>query len=296
VGKTVLAVKLALTFGGEVINADSRLFYRGFDIGTAKPSVEDRSGVPHHLMDFLDPDESFSLASFLDTARAAVSGITARGRLPILTGGTGQYVWGLVEGWEVPRVPPDPALRRKLEQELAEQGVTALYARLRETNPEAAAAVDARNPRRVMRALERSLAGAEGPALPRKAAEPPFDAFIIGLTLPRRALYERIDRRIDAMVSAGWADEVRRLLSSGTPRAASAMSSIGYREMASQIAGEMTLDEAVAAAKRATRRLVRHQYNWFKLSDPRIYWLEAGGQMVQRAQAAVHGWMLTGRP
>ena len=296
-GKSALAVDLALEFCGEVVNADSRLFYRGFDIGTAKPGAGERRGVPHHLIDILGPHESFSLASFLDAARDAIAGIPPRGRLPFVAGGTGQYVWGLLEGWDVPRVPPDAVLRRSLEQEAASSGVEALYERLRQADPEAAAKVDRRNPRRLIRAIERAAAAgkSDGHARPGKAAIPPFDALVIGLTLPRPELYERIDRRIDAMVAAGWADEVRKLLGAGVPRDASAMSSIGYREMAAHVAGEMTLEDAAAAAKRATRRLVRHQYNWFKLDDPRIVWLAAGPDAGPAAAVAVRAWQREGR-
>lgn len=293
-GKSALAVELALTFSGEVINADSRLFYRGFDVGTAKPSLHERRGVTHHLIDCLRPDESFNLASFLDATRGLIGEIAVRGRLPILAGGTGQYVWGLIEGWDVPKAPPDEELRRGLEKQLAEKGVDSLHARLRAADPAAAAAVDAKNPRRGIRALERAAAGLEGGG-PRKAAEPPYDVFVIGLTMPRPELYKQVDRRIDAMVAAGWVEEVRRLIGSDVPPEAHAMSSIGYREMAAHIARDMTLAEAVAAAKKATRRLVRHQYNWFKLADPRVRWLEPGSDLSNRAKAAVQAWLLTGR-
>ncbi len=291
-GKSALAVELALAFQGEIINADSRLFYRGFNIGTAKPSFQERRGVTHHLIDCLGPDESFNLASFLDATRALIGEITGRGGLPILAGGTGQYVWGLLEGWDVPKVAPDEALRSELERQLAEQGVAALHARLHEADPAAAAAVDAKNPRRVIRALERAAAGLEGGNAQRRAAEPPYDALVIGLTIPRLALYGLIDRRIDAMADAGWVEEVRGLIGSGVPTDAPAMSGIGYREMTAHVAGELTLAQAVAAAKKATRRLVRHQYNWFKLADPRVKWLESGPDLASRAKAAVQDWLL----
>ncbi len=285
-GKSALAVDIALQFDGEVINADSRLFYRGLDIGTAKPSAAEERGVPHHLIDILGPYESFSLASFLDLARAVISDVTGRGRLPVLVGGAGQYVWGLLEGWDVPRVPPNAELRADLERGVQERGVESLYKRLVSLNPEAAASVDSRNPRRVARALEMALS--EQPVVrPRKAAAPPYDALVIGLTMPRPSLYARVDRRIDRMVAAGWVDEVRSLLARGAYRDAPAMTGIGYREIASHLAGEMTLEEAVAAARKATRRLIRHQYNWFKLSDPRILWLDAGPGARGRAVEAV---------
>lgn len=294
-GKSALAVDLALEFGGEVINADSRLFYRGFDIGTAKPDLVQRRGVPHHLIDILGPGESFSLAEFLGAAGQQVADIGGRGRLPVLVGGTGQYVWGLLEGWEVPKALPDGRLRRELEAELAEKGVGSLHARLQHADARAAAAVDPKNPRRVIRALERAAAGLGGWEEPKKAAEQPYDAFVIGVTMPRAEHYARLDARIDAMVAAGWVEEVRGLVGRGVPLESPAMSSIGYRELAAHLRGELALDAAVAAAKKATRRLVRHQYNWFKLGDGRITWLQAGPAAAQEASGHVRRW-LTGKP
>ena len=161
-GKSALAIKMARRFGGEIVNADSRLLYRGFDIGTAKPTPDKRFGVPHHLVDVLDPDDSYSLAAFLDDSRRLIGEITSRGRLPIVVGGTGQYAWGLLEGWDVPRVGPDAELRRYLEEQLDNEGLDSLVAQLLDLDPEAAETIDLRNPRRVMRAIERARAGEPG--------------------------------------------------------------------------------------------------------------------------------------
>ena len=222
VGKSALALELAETLGGEIVSADSRQVYRCMDVGTAKPSATDRARVPHHLVDVVDPDQEYSFALFLRQAAAAIRNIRARGRLPILAGGSGQYVWGLLEGWTPPSVPPDPDLRRRLEAQAQERGYAALHARLREIDPEAAARIDPRNVRRVVRALEVACAarrrGEAHPASPRKKESPPFDSLVLGLYMDRQALYQRIDRRVDAMIEAGWLDEVRGAAPEGLHR------------------------------------------------------------------------------
>ena len=290
-GKSALAIELARRFDGEIINADSRLLYRGLDIGTAKPSPDERLDVPHHLVDVLDPGDSYSLATFLDDTRRLVEEITSRGRLPILVGGTGQYAWGLLEGWDVPRVGPDVGLRRSLEEQLENEGLESLVSHLIELEPEAAETIDLRNPRRVMRAIERARAGEPGTGGLLSPGPPPYDALVIGLTADRQLLYERVDARIDRMAEQGWADEVQGLLAAGVGDNSPGMSAIGYRGMARHVRGEITLDELKAAVQKATRTLVRRQYNWFKLTDPRIAWIEAGPDAVSRASELTGGWL-----
>jgi len=294
-GKTAAGVAVSKAVGGEVVNADSRLFYRGFDIGTAKPIEAEREGVPHHLIDFLEPADSFSLAEYVERAGETVQEIACRGAVPVLVGSTGQYVWGLLEGWQVPPVPPDWGLRAKLEAEAAEHGYEALHARLREIDPDAASRVDPRNVRRVIRALEVAGARESAPPGASKTTTPPFDPLILGLTMPREALYERADSRIDEMIGRGWIDEVERLLEAGVPPDAPAMSGIGYRDLAAHLAGTVSLDEAVTSAKRATRRLIRHQYGWFRLSDDRIRWLEAGAEAAGQAARMAGEWLGAGQ-
>jgi len=289
VGKTALALQLAREFNGEIINADSRLFYRGLDIGTAKPTPEEIASAPHHLVDCLDPDESMSLASFVDLALDAIKEINERGRLPILVGGTGQYVWALVEAWDVPRVEPDQALRRELEAVAESEGHEALGARLRALDPEAADRIDSRNVRRVVRAIEVAIARSVAPEPP-ESDNPAFDALLIGLTARRELIYERVDGRIDQMIAGGWLDEVKGLLTAGDFAAWSASSSIGYRELISHLNEESTLDEAIALTKKSTRRLVRHQYGWFKLSDERINWSDVEDDPTDEISALVRGW------
>ena len=290
-GKSALAIEMARRFDGEVINADSRLLYRGLDIGTAKPSPDERRGVPHHLVDVLDPNDSYSLAAFLDDARRLVEEITSRGRLPVVVGGTGQYAWGLLEGWDVPRVGPDAELRRQLEEQLGNEGLDSLVTHLNELDPEAAETIDLRNPRRVMRAIERARAGEPGTGGVLSPDRPPYDALVIGLTAERQSLYERVDERIDRMVEQGWADEVQGLLAAGVGDDDPGMSAIGYRDIARHVRGEISLEEVKAAVQKATRTLVRRQYNWFKPNDPRIAWLEAGPDAISQACELTASWL-----
>lgn len=289
-GKTTVGLELAAELGGEIVNADSRLFYRGFDIGTAKPTLADRRRVRHHLIDILAPGQTLGLAAFIDAARAAICQIAAGGQVPVLVGGTGQYVWGLLEGWEVPRVPPDEALRSKLEREARDQGSKAVYARLAAVDAGAAARIDPRNVRRVIRAIE--IANAIGPSNAHAKAETqPYRSFVIGLTTDRPELYRRADSRIDRMIESGWLDEVRRHLNAGVDPEAPAMAAIGYRELAAHVRGESSIDDAVRATRQATRRLIRHQYNWFRKDDPRIFWIEIGRSAAARALEAVRPWL-----
>lgn len=291
VGKSALALHLATEFGGEIVNADSRQFYRGLDIGTAKPSAEDLAAVPHHLIDCLDPSESMTLAGFLDLALGAIKGISARGRLPILVGGTGQYVWALVEGWDVPRVEPDQALRLELEGVAEAEGHQALETRLRALNPDAADRIDSRNVRRMIRAIEVTMAPSAAPEREREDVSSGLNALLIGLTARREFIYERVDRRIDEMIANGWLSEVRGLMASGDFAAWPSSSSIGYRELISHLQYVRNLDEAIALTKKSTRRLVRHQYGWFKLTDERIKWHDVEDEPVAEISTLVRDWM-----
>jgi tRNA dimethylallyltransferase len=294
VGKSAMALDIASTVGGEIVNVDSRLFYRGFDIGTAKPSSSDLARTPHHLIDVLEPEERMGLYQFIESATGVIEDIDRR-RLPVLVGGTGQYLWGLLEGWEVPRVPPDEALRKELEEMASSRGSDALFSLLEEADPGAAWRIDSRNIRRVIRAIE--VARALGPGAGKgRAEDSPFENLVIGLTMPRSDIYERIDRRIDGMIEAGWLQEVAALLEQGVDPKSSSFAAIGYRELAAHLSGERSLDEAVALARRASRRLVRQQYGWFPLDDPRIHWLDADSGAEERGIDLIRRWMgLDGR-
>ncbi len=287
-GKSGLAIALARRFDGEVINADSRQVYVGMDIGTAKPTPEERGGVLHHLFDIVRPDEPFSLGRWLELARETLESIWRRGRLPIVVGGTGQYLWALLEGWTVPRVPPRPDLRRRLEEQARQEGAEALYRELAQRDPAATAFVDPRNLRRVIRALEVMEATGRPFSEQRRRDGPPFPYLAIGLWLPRRELYRRIDQRVEEMVRRGLVEEVRRLLDAGYSPDLPAMSSIGYKEMCQHLQGELSLKEAMERIRAGTHRLVRHQENWFRRSDPRIRWLRADApDLVEEASRLV---------
>jgi tRNA dimethylallyltransferase len=290
-GKTTLGIELARRLDGEIVGADSRQVYRGMDIGTAKPAAAEQKAATHHLIDIVDPDEPFSLGTWLNLAKEALEDIWSLGRQPVLAGGTGQYVWALVEGWRVPRVAPNAELRDELQSRSAEE----LLAELRRVDPEAESYIDPRNVRRVIRALEVQAETGQAFSYWRTKEPPEFEAQIIGLRVEREELYGRIDRRVDAMVEAGFVDEVRSLLDAGYSRELPSMSGIGYAEMCAHIAGEMTLDEAVERTKTGTHRLARHQNAWFKTGDERIQWIEAVEGVAATALQRIEGGHATGR-
>ena len=274
VGKSQLALHLAQTFNGEIVSADSRQVYRHMDIGTAKPSPQELALVPHHLINIVNPDEDFSLAQYQELACQAIDDIQRRNKLSLLVGGSGLYVWSVLEGWGIPEVPPDPAFRHSLEEETAVAGKAELYQQLMEVDPVAGQRIDRRNIRRVIRALEvhRST---ETPfsQLQHKQA-PPFDILIIGLTTDRNELYHGIDQRVDKMVEQGMVEEVKKLLAMGSDFELPAMSGIGYKQIGAFLRGESTLPSAIQQIKFETHRLVRHQYAWFRLKDNRIRWFD----------------------
>ena len=287
-GKTALAIELARQLGGEIVNADSRQVYRGMDIGTAKPTPAEQGAARHWLIDVASPDEQFTLATFLDLANAALDDIWSRGRLPIVVGGTGQYVWALLEGWRVPRVPPNRELRAELEERARHEGAGSLLDELRAIDPAGAAAIDAANPRRIIRAIEVTRATGRPYSEWRRRDAPSFDARIIGLRMERSALYRRIDERVDAMLAAGLVDEVGRLNAAGYGCELPSLASIGYREVCEHLHGDLTLDAAAERIKTETHRLARMQHTWFRADDERIVWLDAlAPDLVERAVEAV---------
>lgn len=264
VGKTALAVALAREVGGEIVSADSRQVYRRMDIGTAKPTPAQRAAAPHHLLNLVEPDDTFSLAEFCEQARAALDDIAARGRRPLLVGGTGQYLAALLEGWRVPRVPPHAEFRARLEEEARTQGVAALYRRLQERDPEAAARILPGNLRRIIRALEVGEFGGEPFSRQRRREKPPYSFLVLGLTMERPALYARVDARAEAMVRQGLVEEVRGLLAAGYGWDLPAMSGLGYAQFRSYLEGRQSLEEAVARLKFDTHAFIRRQYTWFR--------------------------------
>jgi tRNA dimethylallyltransferase len=274
-GKTRLAVELAeLRTGFEAINADSRQVYRHMDIGTAKPTAAEQTVLPHHLIDVVDPDEPFGLATWLGLANEALRAVWERGGVPVLVGGTGQYVWALLEGWRVPEVPPQDSLRRQLAGRRPQE----LLAELRRIDPESHEFIQPQNVRRVIRALEVFHATGKPFSYWRTKERPAFEWLALGLRLSREELYARIDARVGAMIASGFVDEVRKLREMGNGRELPAMSGIGYGEMCAYLDGEITLQEAVARTKIGTHRLARHQNAWFKAGDQRIHWLDGAAK------------------
>ena len=289
IGKTTLAVKLSLALAEdgnlacEIVSADSRQIYRMMDIGTAKPTSQELAAVPHHLVDIVPPDYIVTLAEFQERAYRAIDDIHARGRLPLLVGGTGQWVKAVVEGWGIPRVPPDRAIRARLEAEAEKKGTEALHARLATVDPEAAARIDFRNLRRVIRALEVYEKTGVPISTHQKRKPPPYRILQVGLTMPREALYLRIDDRINAMFQKNLRQEVKVLREQGYSWQLPAMSGLGYRQFEPYFQGQISLDEVAASIKKETRRFIRQQYTWFRLDDETIWWVdvsEAGFEAV----------------
>ena len=283
VGKSKLALELAADFEAEIVNADSRQVYRYMDIGTNKPTREEQKLVPHHLIDVVNPDDDFTLADYLQRAYQAIENVQQRGKLPLLVGGSGLYVWSLIEGWIIPGVPPDQKLRRELEATAREQGGDILYQRLREIDPAGAAKIDPRNIRRLIRALEIYQSSGQLPSSVRRKQAPHFSTLIIGLTLERSELYRRIDSRVDRMMEEGLVKEVTRLMQRGYGLSLPSMSGIGYKQVGDFLSGKVSLSEAVEKIKYETHRLARHQGAWFRLDDARIRWLDAD---LSRSKAA----------
>lgn len=278
VGKTELAIQLAERLNGEIVSVDSRLFYRGMNIGTAKPSSEEMARVPHHLIDIVAPDETLSLAVFQKMAREIIAEIRKRGKLPFLVGGTGQYIRAVTEGWTPPEVKPDTRLRNVLEKLENEKGKEWLYAKLQTLDSKAASNIDLRNVRRTIRALEVVLTTGRKFSEQRGQSGSPYHLITIGLTRPRAELYQRVDERIEKMFADGLLDEVKGLLELGYSPALPSMSAIGYRECVRVVKGELNTEQAKAEMKRLTRVFVRRQANWFKESDPQIRWFNPANE------------------
>jgi len=291
VGKSELAIQLAEQLNGEIISADSRLFYRGMDIGTAKPSSVDRQRIPHHLIDVANTDQTWSLGVFQQQARRAIQDVNDRGKLPFLVGGTGQYIWAVVEGWQVPPVQPDPHLRDALLHWADEIGPGELHHRLEIIDPSGAALIDPTNLRRTIRALEVSLSSGVRFSEQRRRGVSPYNTLLVGLTRPRSELYQRIDERIQTMLSQGFVEEVRSLLAQGFSPNLPTLSAIGYGEIVSYLQGRSSLEEAVTQMKRRSRIFVRRQANWFKTSNAEIHWFQAGPDTAAQIGSLIQGWL-----
>jgi tRNA dimethylallyltransferase len=272
-GKSSAAIDVATRFDGEVVSIDSRYLYRGLDIGTAKPTLEEQRQVPHHLIDILDPEDDYSLALFQRDAYAAIDDILRRHRLPVLAGGSPLYVRAVIEGWRIPEAPPNSAFREQMQQFADQHGPDALHRRLAAIDPVAAERTPSQNIRRVIRALEihhqtgKRMSDLEG------KEPPPWDILRIGLHIEREKLFERIDQRVEQMLEQGLLGEVRALIEAGISPACTAMRSIGYQEVVPYLRGEYDYAEMVERIKFATHRYVRHQITWLR-KTPEIHWLD----------------------
>ncbi|MCP4692757.1 MAG: tRNA (adenosine(37)-N6)-dimethylallyltransferase MiaA [Desulfobacterales bacterium] len=286
VGKTSSAIEAARRFEGEIVGADSMQIYRFMDIGTAKPTPGERASVPHHMIDFLDPDEPFDAAMYADMADKKIREIQGRGALPFIVGGTGLYIKALIHGL-FGQGRGDAAVRDRLRREAEELGADALHRRLAARDPEAAKRIHPNDSYRIIRALE--VHETSGAAISTHHADHRFGArrhrsLKIGLAMDRPALYERIDRRVDAMLASGLQDEVRLLLRMGYAETLKSMQSIGYRHMAECIQGRTPWEEAIRTLKRDTRRYAKRQMTWFK-ADPEIKWTAPGDMET------INGWV-----
>jgi len=274
VGKTALSTQMAEQLNGEIVSADSRLFYRGMDIGTAKPSPAELTRVPHHMIDITEPDDEWSLARYLPRVVEIIQDIHDRERIPFLVGGTGQYIQALVEGWDLPNIRPDPRIREVLSEWAEEIGVDGVRSRLELLDPEAAANIDGPNLRRMIRALEVIITSGNKFSAQKTKSGSAYQVLQIGLIRPREELYDRIDQRIDQMIENGLIEEVQNLITLGYDPDLSSMSAIGYKQIAAYLSGEITLEEAIKQMRSKTRKYVRQQANWFRVDDPDISWYD----------------------
>ena len=288
-GKTGLAVALARKFNAEIVSADSRQVYRGLDIGTAKPTAQERQRAPHHVVDVVAASStSFSVMVWRRHAEEALARITARGKRSWLVGGTGLYVQSIVDGLVFPDVPPQPKLRAEFERTVEAEGIDALVTRLRRLDPAAAAHVDVRNPRRVIRALEVCLVSGRPFSEQRGQHPPSYPVLQIGLRTDRDSLYRRIDERVDKMIADGFVEEVTQLLDRGISTELPSMQSAGYRQLAEFVQGKCTLAEAVQQTKFVTHQLAKRQETWFR-KQKGIQWIEVGADAVGAARERIVG-------
>ena len=293
VGKSEIAIQLAERFNGEIVSADSRLFYRGMDIGTAKPTTEDRQRVIHHLIDVANPDQIWSLGIFHREANQAIQQIIKQGHLPFLVGGTGQFVRSIIEGWSIPAVKPNTELRYVLTQWADRISPVELHKKLALLDPKAAASIDPSNTRRTIRALEVILSTGKRFSEQKKRGHILYNPLLLGLSCPRDELYRRIDDRISRMINSGFVEEVQRLLDLGYSPELPTLSAIGYGEVVAYIQGKISLDDAIITIKRRTRIFVRRQANWFKESDSQIHWFQKDKSTLTDLGDVIDKWLLS---
>jgi tRNA dimethylallyltransferase len=286
VGKTALACDLVERFGGEVVSCDSRQVYKYLDIGTAKPSPDELRRAPHHLIDYVDPAEPYSVTRYCQDADAVLDDLAARGEIAWVVGGSWHYIQALIDRIEPPQVPPNRELRESLVREAAEHGPAAVYARLQELDPAAAEMIERRNVRRVIRAIEVTLALGRPFSEAGRRRGTPLPALKMVLSMPRAEVYARVDARVDAMIAADWVDEARSLIAMGYDERMSSIFSHGYREMMSVARGTMSVEEAAQKTKWMVHAYVRRQDVWLK-KQPEYHWLQAGPDALEQASALV---------
>ena len=288
VGKTDLSIELAKKIDTEIISGDSMLFYRGFDIGSAKPSVEERQGIVHHLVDNLEPWESFNVTDFVREGQQLIHALNAQGKIPIIAGGTGLYIKALLEGYEFNETADHSDYRQELTALAEEKGRDYIHGLLQAADPEAAERIHQNNLRRVIRALEVAHFGGEQISRQKEYGEGDlcYDTYVIGLNRERQGLYQRINQRVELMFAAGLEQEVQRLLKQGITREMQAMQGIGYKETAAYLAGEMSREAAVELIQKSTRHFAKRQLTWYR-KMPYIHWYMADEMTAAELQRNV---------
>lgn len=291
-GKTALSIRLAQNHGCEIICMDSMQVYRRMNIGTAKPTTEEMAGVPHHLLDVAEPNQSFSVAQYQQLAEKAVREILSRGHQPLFVGGTGLYLRALRHPMAMGAVEGNDALRERLQKEAdAPGGRERLHQRLEQVDPLTAQRLPVNDVRRIIRALEvYELTGTPFSQQPQETAAPPFRYRVASLTMERAMLYDRIERRVDAMLANGLINEVRALLDSGIPAGAQAMKGLGYKELIPYLQGECTLEDAVYALKKGTRHYAKRQLTWMRREED-VLWVDS---MAADAYDRLEKWFTQG--
>ena len=274
IGKSDFSISIAKDINAEIINADSRLVYKHFNIGTAKPNATQLKTTKHHLIDILKPQENFNISQFLDLVKEKTEEILSRKKIPIIVGGSGQYIKAILDDWTISKVPPNKLLREELEEKIKLFGPEFAYKFLKKIDPLRAKQIDPSNHRRIIRAIEIHESGqSDSTSFPLFKS---YSKITIGLTLERKLLYSRIDNRVDKMIEAGWIDEIKYLIKNNIQDQQSAMSSVGYKELYEYLTeGKESLADVIQKIKFKTHKLVRTQYNWFKLSDKNIKWFES---------------------
>ena len=275
-GKTALSVELAKRLDGEIVNADSMQIYKYMDIGTAKPDMEERQGIPHHLIDIVNPDESFSVARYCECAKEVIDDIHKRGKIPVMVGGTGLYVDSLVNNIQFSEIEPDEVYRMEMENLADQKGNQYIYNMLLDIDPEGASKIKVADRKRVIRALE--VYHLTGKTITwhnqqSRSVPSPYNTTMFAIDVDREALYDKINRRVDIMVKNGLVDEVKKILDMGIKKDTTAMQAIGYKEIAEYLQGDITLAEAIDKIKQGSRRYAKRQLTWYRRNE-KINWVK----------------------